>query len=1132
MKKATRQETYSAITAAAGRRRQSVVGRQHFQKKRRYGGKSFIGLLAGLAVGAIVAFATGGIGIAALAAFAVTANVVNFFLGPKGGGISSVATSPQALTRPNNSSGREQAAAQLNLASSSESVAVPVIFGRNQMVGNYIRYDRSTFRSKPIIERTKIDAPVVQQNVTVQQSGGGGKGGFGDGGSQEDAQPSTGAKAEDRKVRYEERVIGFEYRIAFEMAFCHGPIDEVHDVRAHPGDQSVLDSQVDSTNSIVLTLDGEEQGGTVRLYKGNRAQVRQASENYTENSISLKFNNHRMVCFGVFGTTEPGYYIGHSPQAPSYTLDVTRMPDPRDDSEATIATIKTRGGAQFTVTSITSDGTNWTVTTSAPNTFKLGDEVSILSSDVAAYDGVALVETITSTTVFTILNSVNTTSATTATVHHLAYEEANPAAILWEVLTNKQWGRGESETRLNQASFEVASQYFEDRNIGMSFHLEAQDVVTDAIESIRLHVNTVLVWDGLEVRCVPLDNAATAYARMVTLNADDLNDVQFSRKTWKNTTNELRAQFTNRLNNYQSEIVTVHDVAARITAGQTNSERIALKAFSIRSICEPQAKRILHSMAFPKARLTARMNEFNRRLLPADFVKIIWKETEDAVTHTFWRVLSIDDTGQQEQGFRIELEEDTNVQAYTGAEQAFSPPVPFIDTEMGTTIGQVYLGDDFRERYPAGTLSPARVDNLPIFTTAGVDGAAFGLDRSNLGLVGVNLSWKLSTESAADWKKLGFFAPWIAGGAITTDIPFGASDLDRSVSFNFVLNNEANESAMLASANKVVVDADDFETLTSKNSDLFRIGDEIMLIGSIVDSGGSYTGYGYTAATVYTATNIVRGVFGSRRDKHYALQLGSTLKTCAYTATYSRPTHEVPRGSMPEWKEAQLTANNDTEIDFKASPVGAKGSYPAADDYEFTGGISGRGSDPEAPGLVSAVWASTPGTWGTWTLKLRPRWHNAGFGILSELDETLNALITDLEPGYKFWIRNVTDSFWGATTDFSSDKPIVVATDTTHVVKEGLLQSDAAEVSMTFVDDDGATSTAGVLEVAYQLPDADGIGLMIWATLNDKEDLNQMHVVGSTLIILPNMDKANPLVIPDAVEYTRPLTYTVGATFP
>lgn len=74
--------------------------------------------------------------------------------------------------------------------------------------------------------------------------------------------------------------------------------------------------------------------------------------------------------------------------------------------------------------------------------------------------------------------------------------DANPAYLIFEILTNKVWGRGLPESFVDVASIENAAYTLFTENVGVSYYIDGHRTISDLVDDVCRHINGTLVEDA------------------------------------------------------------------------------------------------------------------------------------------------------------------------------------------------------------------------------------------------------------------------------------------------------------------------------------------------------------------------------------------------------------------------------------------------------------------------------------------------------------------------------------------------------------------------------------------------------------------------------------------------------------
>lgn len=554
-----------------------------------------------------------------------------------------------------------------------------------------------------------------------------------------------------------------------------------------------------------------------------------------------------------------------------------------------------------------------------------------------------------------------------------AYWSANPAAILYEIFTNKIWGRGLDPDLIDVQSFRDAADYFISQKIGLSFALDGQNSLADVVDSVRMHVNTIVIEVGGRLYCRCLMDTTNSYAHTIEINASHLGgDPELTRPMWPSTYNEIRCEFNCRTNRFQSEVALAQDLGNIQTIGIINSKKIGLRGFIDRQAAQRAANRILRDLSYPSATLKLFINRFNSKLIPGDFVKFVWDEWSAGTTTSYWRVVTITDEAQDERGIEVLLIEDQFKPATQGIEDDFDLPIErWGDTEA---VGdEVNHGEDAYERISAGDLSPAAVRELNIYMTQRTKRYAVFAERR----VGAVLAFEVfrGIEDSGDLVDAGNLPCWAITGVLDS-LPGDVRQVDRSVSVGGILNHEPDKTDLLEACTIVTIPADHFDPLTKKTQCLLIVEDEIIQVGYAIDNVGPNVIF----------KNMIRGCYGTPVQEHtgpIAFIFVVLYTTSHYTQAYT----SAIEGSPLDWTGYGVVTDGldlDSEVTMEL-PTG---------DHAISG--KAMAPFPPNPRFKTVVGAD-------WEIEIRPRFHNQGAGV-GPFEDTMEFETTSLD-GQSFLLR-------------------------------------------------------------------------------------------------------------------------------
>lgn len=739
-------------------------------------------------------------------------------------GVGMIAGGAVAMTfQPQSSSQNMARYSGISMATAAEGFPVPVIFGTQKLTGNFMKWNKSTLHSEPIY---------------ADSGDSGGKGG-------DDKDSSS-------------QIAGYYYYLSFEYGLCMGPVDAIGQVWSVPGELKMRGTDPElleyssgefykniNISSTDTTSEGGTQSGVVRVYRGTGGQNRQEANDPYQTGEEL-----------LTGRIKKGYRYKITKRG---TSDFTTAGAPNNTvGTVFIATAAVDGLLDANNNVYEYHGLNhrnmcWAMFMD----FKLGrtptaKTYQFVIERLPAHDadGYMTRPNGTSITGFYVRGS--------ADPNHINYHQANPAAMIYEILTNKVWGRGLDASLFNEASFVTCATFFYQKNIGMGLTVAAVEKMTELLNGIMSHVKMCLLFDGetIKAKCL-LDPQQTA-AAIQTITRADVSKLQVIRPLWNGTFNSVRAEFTDSTRNFKSSTTFIPDLAnIAVNQGRSNCKRIQFTAFCDYNTARRQAYRVLRDMSYPAMRAVITMNRFKSQVEVGDTFRLIWSEYGANTVTAYFQVTGIEEAGADSEEIRLSATEDLYISPVEGEELTATLPT----TLPWETVPDIFDPDAPDEEEPTtdvDEISPVRVIEIPPILTGGNTNRVAVLgERPTSAVSAINLLWK-GEASSAKWYDLARTASFTITGTLLSDYT-NRKPLDRSsTGLAFSLLDTANEGLVLGGYNLVNTPNDSMETLIEADSCYAVIGEEIILIGYVEKVSTNY----------YRARNIIRGYMGSRIHPH------------------------------------------------------------------------------------------------------------------------------------------------------------------------------------------------------------------------------------------------------------------------
>lgn len=437
--------------------------------------------------------------------------------------------------------------------------------------------------------------------------------------------------------------------------------------------------------------------------------------------------------------------------------------------------------------------------------------------------------------------------------------DANPANVIYEILTNTEWGLGLSGSTIDTDRFELAAATLLDEGNGFSFVLDSPREAYELLQEIQRQIDGVVflnrttgLWD------INLARGGYNIDAVTQLTVANVKDVrEFSRGSWAETQNILHVGFASRAREYQETYAAAQDMAnIRTQVGQIVKSEINYPGVKDSDLAVQIAWRDLRSASFPLARVTLECDRTASLLNPGDVVA--WTDPDLDFTKFPLRIIKID-MGELTNG-RVIVEAVQDV--FTAVTPSFNSPGVGGWSSPVNTVVDVPLAD--RQVFEAPAAFVDRDPDLP-----GV------VDRVWVGLLNQG------------------------DGAITADISLVSSEVKVGSISSFLLAGQLGATLSPAAA---VTGTLTIDTTPSSSTEILeaidaattdQVGDGLVNLARINDEFIGFTGAIAGGPGEVVLQGIMRGMLDSvppsgghaDTDRVWILSAGGSMTTSAFSGS-------------------------------------------------------------------------------------------------------------------------------------------------------------------------------------------------------------------------------------------------------
>lgn len=224
--------------------------------------------------------------------------------------------------------------------------------------------------------------------------------------------------------------------------------------------------------------------------------------------------------------------------------------------------------------------------------------------------------------------------------------DANPAEVLYDILTHKGYGIGRDPDRIDVDSFTDAAIALRDEALGISVVLtqqtDADQVIRDILTTIDATLATNPVTGKLRLKLIRADYDVDD---LPVFDASNTSSVKYSPATWAETLNEVRVTYRRFINNdqnrgYVNDVVTDQDQANFQSTNKIRSVTLDFPYLTTVENAGTAAARARRAQSVPIARYSFNASRLAFNVMKGDVVRA--QESAFGVDSIVLRVVGVD----------------------------------------------------------------------------------------------------------------------------------------------------------------------------------------------------------------------------------------------------------------------------------------------------------------------------------------------------------------------------------------------------------------------------------------------------------------------------------------------------------
>lgn len=441
---------------------------------------------------------------------------------------------------------------------------------------------------------------------------------------------------------------------------------------------------------------------------------------------------------------------------------------------------------------------------------------------------------------------------------HRIGDDCNPAEVLYEILTNQDWGLGEDPSKFIGAEWQAVGETLFDEGLGFAMVSDRTRRAEDLVREILRQIDAVLYQESDGRWVLRLVRGDYDPETIPQFGPDDILEVgNFTRSGWRQTQNHVSVEYTDRAKGYTTTAAMGQDLANVRIQGEQVFAQESYPGLMTGAAAHRVASRELRGRSFPLAKATLTTNRRGASLKPGDAFRFSWPAY--GVTNMVMRVANVD-LGELARG-AVNVECFQDVFGLGTSAYAEAQPTGWTPTSNAPV---------------AATLE--RVVDAPFWfmlTDQDVQGAA-GERLITLAArpSGVSVDYDVYVDegTGAGYSKVGSADHFTPTGLVETLYPETTDETDTTVGLRV----------------KTLVDAEDIVGATAADIEtygegLILVGNEVMAFETVTDLGGG----------VLRLNTVHRGLLDTVPAQHaidtrvWFLALGNGVSEIAFGGTAS-----------------------------------------------------------------------------------------------------------------------------------------------------------------------------------------------------------------------------------------------------
>lgn len=207
--------------------------------------------------------------------------------------------------------------------------------------------------------------------------------------------------------------------------------------------------------------------------------------------------------------------------------------------------------------------------------------------------------------------------------HIINDADANPANVVYEILTDTNWGMGVATGDIDLASFRTAGGTLANEGNGVSMTIDSARNAVDVLREVERQMDGFVYFEHSTSKWkINLSRAGYVIGSLPLIDDSTALDVSsFTRADWEDTTNDVRVMFADRGHDYKEVPALAQDMAnVELQGGLIVSATENYPGVKDADLANSIAWRTLRTLSYPLARLQVTVDRSMYDVVPGDVV--------------------------------------------------------------------------------------------------------------------------------------------------------------------------------------------------------------------------------------------------------------------------------------------------------------------------------------------------------------------------------------------------------------------------------------------------------------------------------------------------------------------------------